>query len=276
MSSTILLTGATGFIGRKVLDLLLLQDITIVLVIRKHSSRFLPKLRMHDKVIYTENVFNESDSWWTNICTDVDIVLHLAWYAEHGSYMDSHKNKECLRGSISMSEGAIRAKVKKIVGIGTCLEYQISDQRLSIDTPLAPQSLYAKSKTELYYFLKENSRGRQFIFAWCRIFFIYGDDEPIEKLHSYIKGELMAGRKVILKYGNAERDYLHVDLVAISIVNVALGELDGVFNICSGISIKIKEVAYQIADEIGVDKSLIVLENEIPEFKKIVGVPNLL
>ena len=98
----------------------------------------------------------------------------------------------------------------------------------------------------------------------------------MNKLHSYIRNELLAGRKVILKHGEAERDYLHVDIVARRIIDVALGGLEGTFNICSGKPIKIKEVAYQIADEIGADRSLIVSGTETHEFKEIVGVPNLL
>lgn len=276
MKSTILLTGATGFIGRRILDLLLRQDVNIVIVVRNQSSKCLPKLRLQDKIIYTDNIFSETESWWEKLFFNVDIVLHLAWFAEHDSYMDSPINEECLRGSISMAVGAIKAGVKKIVGIGTCLEYQISDEGLSIDTPLAPQSAYAKSKAELYYFLSEYSSRYPFMFTWCRIFFIYGDDEPAAKLHSYIRGELIAGRKVILKYGDAKRDYLHVDLVAKRIIDLTFGERGGVFNICSGQSVKIKEVAYQIADDIGADRSLIVSEGAVHEFKQIQGVPNFI
>ena len=276
MKTTILMTGATGFIGQKVLDMLLRMDVNIVLVVRRGSKKKLPNLKLHDKVIYTDNIFNESEAWWLDACFNVDTLLHLAWFAEHNSYMESPKNEECLYGSIVMAVGALKAKVKKIVGIGTCLEYKISEQRLSIDTPLAPKSLYAKSKSELYFYLSNCSGHHQFKFSWCRIFFIYGDDEPITKLHSYIRSELTGGRKVILKYGDAKRDYLHVDFVARRIVDVTMSDIEGVFNICSGKSIKIKEVAYQIADEIGVDRSYIVAGNEVHEFKEIIGTPSLL
>lgn len=275
MKTTILLTGATGFIGKRILSLLLHQDINIVLVVKRQSVERLPNLRLHDKVICTDNLFDESKSWWANACSSVDIVLHLAWFAEHGSYMNSKKNEECLRGSINMVEGAKRAGVKKIIGIGTCLEYLISGQKLSVDSPLFPISLYAKSKVAFYYFLKAQARRQQFMYAWCRVFFTYGDDEPITKLHSHIRSELIAGRKVILEFGNTTRDYLHVDLVAKKIVDVALKNFEGDFNICSGKAVKIKELAYLIADELGIDRSYIVSKNRTHEFESIIGVPSL-
>ena len=274
MKDTILLTGATGFIGRRVLKLLLQCDINILVIARKQSLEYLPELRSNDKIILTDNMFAESESWWTHACSNVDMVLHLAWFAEHSSYLYSSKNQECLHGSIRMSVGALKAKVKKIVGIGTCLEYQISNHRLNVETPLDPRSLYAKSKAEYYYFLREYSERYKFIFSWCRLFFIYGEDEPITKLHSHIRKELLAGRSAVLEYAEAKRDYLHVDHVAKAIKDIAFGEPGGVFNICSGNAIKLKDVAFQIADEIGIDRSKIVVGKSIHEFQEIVGVPN--
>ena len=47
---------------------------------------------------------------------DVDIFIHLAWYAEPGKYLDSPLNTDCYNGTVSMIKGASKAGIKKFVG----------------------------------------------------------------------------------------------------------------------------------------------------------------
>ena len=42
------------------------------------------------EVIHTNNFFTESAEWYEAICRDIDIIIHVAWYAEPGKYVNLH------------------------------------------------------------------------------------------------------------------------------------------------------------------------------------------
>lgn len=273
MRQTVLITGATGFIGSRVLNLLLKENINIIAIIRKNSSIDQIKLRADDKIVITNDLFSESEAWWNNVCSKVDIVMHVAWFAEHKLYINSEKNLICLEGSMKMAKGALSAGIKKFVGVGTCLEYQITDEILTINTKLEPISLYAKCKVKLYQYLVNLFEKRKTTFAWCRIFFTYGPGEPVGKLHTYLRNSLRSGHDILIKCADVERDYIHVDEVAQRLVEVALGNSTGPINICSGTSKTIKQIAIEMAKEVGVKNPKIIYGDDKAEFKKIVGSP---
>ncbi len=49
-----------------------------------------------------------------------------------GQYLQSPKNLDCLAGTLRLAEGAVEARVRRVVGIGTCFEYDLDVGRLSI------------------------------------------------------------------------------------------------------------------------------------------------
>ena len=150
MISRILLTGATGFVGKQVLNALQQGNSDIVLIVRNDWEK---KIKNHNgisKVITTKNLFSESREWWEKACLGVNIVVHLAWYLEPGQYLKSDKNMDCYRGSLRLAEGAANSGVQRIVGIGTCFEYDLSNGLLSINTPLKPMTPYAIAKVALF------------------------------------------------------------------------------------------------------------------------------
>ena len=54
----------------------------------------------------------------------VDVVIHAAWYAEPGVYMQSPKNLIVLPARCSWRPDA-KAGVQRFVGIGSCSEYDM-------------------------------------------------------------------------------------------------------------------------------------------------------
>ncbi len=80
--------------------------------------------------------FAESVEWWKHQCADIDMIIHVAWYAEPGKYLDSTQNMDCLIGSLNLAKAAMLAGVKRFVGVGTCFEYDLTAGFLSVDTPI--------------------------------------------------------------------------------------------------------------------------------------------
>ena len=97
-------------------------------------------------LILTDDLFKENPEWWEDKCKDIDTIIHLAWYVEPGKYLKSIKNLDCMIGSLNLVHGAIKSKIKRFVGVGTCFEYDLNHEKLSIDTPLNPITPYAAAK----------------------------------------------------------------------------------------------------------------------------------
>ena len=109
MTRTVLLTGATGFVGQQVLCTLADHQVLVRVVVREGSQEQLANGVTIEKIITTQDLFAESVDWWANACKGVDTVIHLAWYAEPGKYLQSSKNLDCLIGSLNMAKGALQA-----------------------------------------------------------------------------------------------------------------------------------------------------------------------
>lgn len=250
MRKVVLLTGATGFVGRQILTALLKADVDLRLVVRKGTESRLLGADIAE-ILYTDDLFSERAEWWASVCEGVDTVIHSAWYTEPSLYMQSPKNLDCLVGTLQMAAGCVQAGVRRFVGIGTCSEYDVSDGYLSPYTPLRPSTPYGGAKAAAFLALSTLLPQQGVEFAWGRLFYLYGEGEDARRFFPYLRSKLAAGEPAELSSGKQVRDYLNVRVAGEQIASLALGQTIGAINICSGKAQTIRELAEQIADEYG-------------------------
>ena len=251
MTGLILLTGATGFVGRQILKALSECHIKVRVVIREGTQSRLVNLEAIESIVTSEDIFAENSDWWVNTCQGIDIVIHAAWYAEPGQYLQSVRNLDCLTGTLQLAKGVAQSKVRRFIGIGTCFEYDLTQGMLSVQTPLRPLTPYAGSKAAAFMALSQGLSQQAVKFAWCRLFYLHGDGEDARRLVPYLRTQFTADEPAELTIGNQIRDFLDVSEASRMIVNVALSNLQGAVNVCSGIPITVRQFAEQIADEYG-------------------------
>lgn len=251
MTNTILLTGATGFVGRQILSALDSLDVRIILAVRDANKIDHPQSKKIIKIVFTSDFFNETSDWYRDLCIGVDIVIHAAWYVEHGEYLNSPLNMECLKGTLNFAKACSKAEVSHFIGIGSCLEYQASKDRLGVNSPLHPTTLYGSCKIGLFYALSQFFLVEKISFSWCRLFYIYGDGEDSRRLVPYLHSKLRAGEFAFLRDGDKIRDFLDVVQVGKKVVKVAMDHICGPINICSGTPTSIRSLAESIADLYG-------------------------
>ncbi len=122
---------------------------------------------------------------------------------------------------------------------------------MSIETALRPSTPYAEAKAAAFTQLSRSLPQHGIEFAWCRLFYLYGEGEDARRLVPYLRGKLSAGEPAELTSGEQIRDYLDVRDAGRMIVDAALGAVQGPVNICSGIPTTIRQFAERIADEYG-------------------------
>ena len=247
MSGTVLLTGATGFVGSQVLAQLAAGGISVRAVMRPGRAG---PAAVQD-VVFSADLFAEDAVWWAKACAGITTVIHCAWYAKPGEYLHSPQNLSCLAGTLAMADGAMRAGVKRFVGIGTCFEYDLSAGVLSLDTPLRPTTPYAAAKAAAFLVLSQILPHAGLTFAWCRLFYLFGEGEDPKRLAAHLHARLSAGETVELTSGRQIRDFLDVTEAGRRIALTALGPIEGPVNICSGQPVSVRQFAESIADRYG-------------------------
>ena len=245
----IALTGASGFVGRQVLIHLAKHNVRVHAIMRNGKDSALRDHSVVETVVYSPDLFSETEEWWANALLGIDTVIHVAWYAEPGKYLQSSKNLDCLLGTLNMAKGAVKAGVRRFIGIGTCFEYDLSHGILTVETPLKPLTPYAGSKAAAYMALSQWLPSQEVEFAWCRLFYLFGEGEDSRRLVPYLRSKLAAGEPAELTSGNQIRDFIDVSEAGRLITETALTTVQGPINICSGIPITVKQLVENIADE---------------------------
>ncbi|PPC78432.1 NAD-dependent epimerase/dehydratase [Pokkaliibacter plantistimulans] len=251
MNNIVLITGATGFIGRQVANEVSKLGYQVRVVCRPSSNLSVLNDAVIEKVVLTEDLFSEDSCWWHLALEGVYAVIHLAWYVEPKLYIDSPKNISCLKGTLALAEACSASNITQFIGAGTCLEYERSDLPLGIDSPLIATNAYTAAKISCYWNLKYLFSNTSISFSWCRFFYLYGEGEDRRRLVPYVHDQLLAENKVFVANPDLIRDFLDVKLAGKLVAKVLSNNKSGAVNICSGVAESVREIVEKIAKSYG-------------------------
>jgi len=79
MSKLYLLTGATGFVGRQVLQQLQAQDASVRVIVRTGKEHLIAGQKNIESVVSTDDLFAELPDFWNKVCEGIDTIVHVAW-----------------------------------------------------------------------------------------------------------------------------------------------------------------------------------------------------
>ena len=240
MTQHILLTGATGFIGRHVLKQLKKEDVEISALVRDMS-------KITDLGDYIDNVIPMDIG---NISRDIfssagkpDVMIHLAWDGLP-NYQSLHHFEEELPSQYAFLKAMIVGGLKSLVITGTCFEYGMQDGCLYEDQITKPDNPYGFSKDSLHRQLLYLNKETPFDMAWCRLFYMWGEGQSEQSLYSQLKAAVSRGDdKFNMSDGEQLRDYLPVERVAEYLVRISKQNTSTTtVNIASGKPISVKKL----------------------------------
>jgi len=239
----ILLTGATGFIGRHVLPNLLQQPAEI------HTTSRHPLAQCAAN--HTHHVLDLTDHAATNAALGKirpTHLLHLAWDVTHGKFWTSPTNLDWVATSLHLYRAFAQNGGRRLTITGTFAEYDWSHKILDeSQTPCAPTTLYGQSKHALHTLLATAAKQDNISLAWPRLFMLYGPSENPARFIPSIARAFLNNHPATVQNGAAIRDFLHVKDAARALTTILLSTHQGPINIASGIPITLADLATQIA-----------------------------
>lgn len=235
----ILLTGARGFIGRRLAERLATRGHTVVGLSRGEvtSGQKSSCERLQGDLLKPGEAERIVDA------ASAEALIHLAWITEPGVFWHSPENERWLDASRRLIEAFAAAGGRHIVVAGTCAEYAWSDEPLSEATsPLEPSTPYGQAKAQLFREMPSLA-GAEATWSWGRIFFPYGPGEQGKKFVPFVIDGLRRGERIPLTSGEQTRDFLYVDDVAQAFVRlVESPAFEGAVNVASGIATPLRDV----------------------------------
>jgi nucleoside-diphosphate-sugar epimerase len=243
--SRVLVTGASGFIGRRVLG---------PLVEAGHEVHAVSRRGAGGAEAVTWHAVDLQSSVSVVAAVRPAVLVHLAWYAEHGTYWTSTENVRWVEASLALLRAFAEAGGSRAVVAGTCAEYAWTTKDVTLCesvTPLAPATLYGAAKHGLHQVAAAYAAQAGFGLAWGRVFFLYGPDEAPGRLFGSVARALLAGERAATTEGTQERDFLHVDDVGAAFAALAGSATTGAVNIGSGEGVAVRALVEEIADAVG-------------------------
>jgi nucleoside-diphosphate-sugar epimerase len=246
MTARVLVTGATGFIGRHSLVPLRELGFDVHVVGRRPPDD--PTVTFHSGDLFDRDPV-------TRIVREVKAshLLHLAWDTEPGRFWNSPLNLDWVGASLATLRAFVEAGGKRAVMAGTCAEYRWGgDQPLDEKrSELAPSTLYGVSKDALRRVVFAYAETTSVSVAWGRVFFLYGPEEKTGRLVSDAIRSLGSGQAFATTDGRQLRDFMHVEDVARAFTALLASDISGAVNIGTGEAVAVRSVLEAIARETG-------------------------
>jgi len=235
----ILITGASGFVGRNFIDRLKSVSDFEVFVLSLHASKFDKDLQSNFKFIQLNRSFSNVQLVVSEIKPEV--LIHLGWqgipdYSVENSF-DSFK------WSVEITQCAINAGVRRVISTGSCWEYLDPKGAIDEQWPVDRVNAFKLAKSSTREFLSLMCKEAEVEFVWLRLFYVYG---RYQNQHSLIPSLLEQLRKNIAPFANNPDptiDFVNASYVAeILLECIQKQQISGVFNLGSGIATNVLEI----------------------------------
>jgi nucleoside-diphosphate-sugar epimerase len=249
MKQRILITGGAGFVGAALVRHALSQGAEVAILTRAGTDLQRLADRRGDIRFIVGDLANVESYHAEVSAFQPDVCFHLAWVTEPGKYLQSPLNAQFILYSIDLLRCLFAAGCSQIVSTGTCFEYARSDVQLTEDSPLDYSTPYASSKNLIAQICLELANRAGANFAWGRLFYMVGPADHPKRLLPSLIAALKQDRDFPTTDGAQRADYLHVRDVAAALWNLT-GQ-HGVFNVCSGEAIAVRDLISAVADLMG-------------------------
>lgn len=257
--SNILLTGASGFVGRRLAQILVTSNVNVTCVGRTpcvvHGVRNVSvealTVEQIERALAPDSCF--------------DGVIHLAAAGVTPTDRDSTTIFR-VNAFLAPQMVSLAAKVgaRAVVLAGSSAEYRSPKQTVPLDenAPLETSKLYGASKAAGGILALANGTAENIAVGVLRLFNVYGPGEGAHRLLPSLIRDLMARQPVKLSAGTQVRDFVYIDDVCAGLFAALTALADkkmpaGAYNVASGTGNSVGDFARTVARAANADLALL-------------------
>jgi dTDP-6-deoxy-L-talose 4-dehydrogenase (NAD+) len=246
----ILVTGATGFVGRHVIEYLLTQGCSLITTStrsKKEVETLYPLLRNTEYI--SKNINEITDNYFT-LFRRPDRVIHLAWEGLP-NYNELFHIERNLFANYFFIKNMVQNGLSDITIVGTCFEYGLQNGCLDEKMSATPVTVYGLAKDNLRKFIEVLQLKYQFNMKWIRLFYPYGHGQGKKSLWTQLEDTIRNKQEQFnMSLGEQLRDYLPITCAAEYISKIACqNKQNGIINCCSGDPVSIRSFVEHFFEE---------------------------
>jgi UDP-glucuronate decarboxylase len=240
----ILITGASGFIGKALTNKLLSLNYNILALSRNNLKKYNKKniTWLTADLNNLKNIKDEIRNF------KPEIIIHLSW--ENIPIFNLDNSLKNLNNSIDFFEFIFSLDTcKKILVSGSCLEYSKSTGICYETEVTAPNNYFTWAKNSLRSWLEIETLKNKCKFAWFRIFYVYGPNQRNEALIPSLINIFSNRKPISLNNIHNANDYIYIDDVIDGFISfLKLNVISGIYNLGTGKTTPTFEISYIIED----------------------------
>ncbi|MEG1553046.1 MAG: NAD(P)-dependent oxidoreductase [Kiritimatiellia bacterium] len=240
-NNRVLLTGATGLIGKELIAPLKSAGFEIYAITIDETN-------LTNGVHWIKgDLFDETFVARTVADVKPYYLLNMAW-ATTGDYLASNINYNFLAAGIHLIQQFAKNGGERAVFAGTCFEYAFREAPLKEDETLDPnKTTYTFCKHQLHEITARFCQSNDISLGYGRIFYVYGNGESKTRLTGMLIDKLSNNEEITIKSGPLIKDYIYAKDIANAFVRLLDSNVQGAVNICTGKGIRIGDYARAIA-----------------------------
>ena len=250
MKKVILLTGATGFLGSQIADVLVNNDIQLVALKRKNSDCYRCN-SFKNKINWVDI---DAEGYWKGKVINLrpTHIIHCAWIGveahERNNIKTQIQNISFLSDLLEISRVM---KLIQFISLGSQAEYGILNSKVSEDSIVKPVSSYGATKVASQQILRTFCNSNKIKWIWLRLFSFIGEYENKNWLIPSLIDNIIKGKVMDMTAGEQKYSYMFAKDFALIILKIINSNVEsGVYNVSGDELISLKELVNLIGEKL--------------------------
>ena len=228
-----IVTGAAGFLGCNLTELLMQEDNAHIYVVVRPNSPHNARLAPSERLTIVPADLSDYARLDEMIGTPCDVFFHLAWQGGRYDFAAQYGN---IADTLGALEAAARLGCKRFICTGSQAEYGRQTALITEETCPHPADAYGAAKLAACALSRQRAADLGVAWIWGRVFSLYGRYEQEGRMLPTLVKSLRSEQTFALSSSGAQNwDYLYAADAADALLALAKrGRAGEIYNIAHG------------------------------------------